>query len=119
VETGKETSGYICQTASCQKTFANPLKTVNVGISAEPYDACPFCLAEITSEARVDLQDLPKKQKPCLDEKTQVSVQAVVAEPGCKNHFGFLSERSSKGQIPDECMTCRRTIECMLKKPQE
>jgi len=34
----------------------------------------------------------------------------------CKNHFGYLSQQSVKGQIPDECMVCKDVIQCMLKK---
>ena len=33
----------------------------------------------------------------------------------CTHHFGFLSERSSKEKIPEECMACAEIVNCMLK----
>jgi hypothetical protein len=37
----------------------------------------------------------------------------------CHHHPGYLSERSSKEKIPDECMVCKDIVECMLKKMRE
>jgi hypothetical protein len=37
----------------------------------------------------------------------------------CPHHLGYLSERSSKEQIPDECMMCKDIVACMLKKMKE
>lgn len=37
----------------------------------------------------------------------------------CRHHPGYLSERSSKEQISDECMICKDIVECMLKKMRE
>ena len=33
----------------------------------------------------------------------------------CTHHFGYLSERSSKEKIPEECMACPEIVNCMLK----
>lgn len=95
--------------------FKRPLKAVNVGISEEPYDACPYCLTEITSKAQIPLEDLPKEQKP-LPKEAEPAPSPSTKSPGCRNYFGFLSERSSKKDIPDECMMCREIVQCMLKK---
>ncbi|MEM2108161.1 MAG: hypothetical protein QXL10_02615 [Candidatus Bathyarchaeia archaeon] len=35
---------------------------------------------------------------------------------GCSYYLGYLSERSSKDKIPDECLICKDIVECMLKK---
>ncbi len=50
--------------------------------------ACPYCLAEI-------------EEKP-------------LPNSGCTHHFGYLGERSKGQNIPNECLTCKQTIECML-----
>jgi hypothetical protein len=34
----------------------------------------------------------------------------------CQYHLGYLSERSSKQQISDDCLVCKDIIECMLRK---
>ncbi len=117
-ETGKTTSGYICPNMSCQRTFTRPLKTINIGISEKQYDACPFCLSEVSGASKVELHKLPKEHKPSVDEKEPNSSDQNIKEPGCRNYFGFLSERSSKDQIPDECITCRQIVQCMLRKTQ-
>jgi hypothetical protein len=48
-------------------------------------------------------------------------VEAPKAESpsDCLHHLGYLSERSSKEGIPDECMMCKDIVSCMLKKMKE
>ncbi|MGQ9551832.1 MAG: hypothetical protein ACUVUE_05330 [Candidatus Bathycorpusculaceae bacterium] len=52
------------------------------------YYACPYCLTEIKE----------------------------TAESGCKHYLGYLSERSQGEEIPEYCITCEKTLECMLSK---
>lgn len=99
----------------------------------EPYDACPYCLTEITveeepainyeepetmepetfeaEEALVETEPEVEETEP-LEEKTPVSE----APSECAHYLGYLSEKSSKDQIPDECMMCKDIVTCMLKK---
>jgi len=46
-------------------------------------------------------------------EKERVAPQP--AKTTCTHHFGYLSERSSKERIPEECMACAEIVNCMLK----
>jgi len=48
---------------------------------------CPHCLTEIQDE-----------------------------KAGCQYWFGYLGQRENEEGIPDECIECERSIECMLKK---
>ncbi|MEM2971570.1 MAG: hypothetical protein QW270_04010 [Candidatus Bathyarchaeia archaeon] len=32
----------------------------------------------------------------------------------CTHFFGYLSKRSAKDKIPEECLTCGKIVECML-----
>lgn len=34
---------------------------------------------------------------------------------GCTHHFGYLSKRSTKEKIPEECIVCGSIVKCMLK----
>ncbi|MFB3889249.1 MAG: hypothetical protein ACE14S_07135 [Candidatus Bathyarchaeia archaeon] len=52
-------------------------------------------------------------------EETPKRVQVLENSPDCRKHFGYLSERSAKDGIPDECMTCKAIVQCMLKKTME
>lgn len=39
------------------------------------------------------------------------------AQPlNCNQHFGYLSERSKGVEIPDDCVACPKSLECMLLK---
>jgi len=52
--------------------------------------------------------------KETEDVKEKVEVPEDASE--CSHHLGYLSEKSSKDQIPDECMMCKEIVTCMLKK---
>ncbi|MEM2968051.1 MAG: hypothetical protein QXJ40_01650 [Candidatus Bathyarchaeia archaeon] len=52
-------------------------------------------------------------EEPVLAEE---HVETREKSDGCSYYLGYLSERSSKDKIPDECMMCKDIVECMLKK---
>jgi len=33
----------------------------------------------------------------------------------CPHHFGYLAHRPKDASIPQECLTCQKIVECMLK----
>jgi hypothetical protein len=71
----------------CNRTFANPISVEDLSTGETvSYSGCPYCLTEITE----------------------------ISE--CAYHFGYLSERAKGKEIPEECMTCLKTVECMLWK---
>ena len=113
-----------CQNPSCKKSFTAPLKTLNLQENqAEPYFACPFCLTKI----KIVEEPLKTEEKPEEIEQPKIS-QAETKEnvakngdkpSGCHYHSGYLSERSSKEQIPDECLVCKDIVDCMLRKMRD
>jgi hypothetical protein len=40
-------------------------------------------------------------------------------QDSCNYHLGYLSERVKKEKIPDECLSCKDILECMLKKMRQ
>jgi hypothetical protein len=86
----------------------------------EPYLACPHCLTEIVTQ-----ENRPRAEtKPAVTAETLKTPEGNVrgkktaqhpTTAGCTHHFGYLSERSSKEKIPDECMACTDIVNCMLK----
>lgn len=34
----------------------------------------------------------------------------------CPHHFGFLNQHSREGEIPDECLTCGKAIDCVYQQ---
>jgi len=88
------------------------------------YDACPYCLTEITLEkdseitedvqgARAKVEEISKPTKSLPIEKKPS--QSLSKAQGCIHHFGYLSQRSKKEKIPEECMVCENIVQCMLK----
>ena len=99
--------------------------------SEEPYDACPYCLTEIILEDESSVTyDEPEEtlepEETSESEEAKTEVEEVVdveeqvetpeAPSECAHYLGYLSEKSSKEQIPDECMMCKDIVTCMLKK---
>jgi hypothetical protein len=91
--------------------------------NAQVFDACPYCLTEIvigaTSLVTEDEQkpeiktiEIQEPDKPMMKEKP---VQST-ATPHCSHQLGYLSKRSPKEKIPEECMMCNSIVQCMLKK---
>ena len=113
-----------CPNSTCGKTFQNPIRAENLcARDKQVYDACPYCLTEITAEndatevePKEDIHDNIEKEhlpEPYV-EKNQVSPEPKVQ--GCTHTFGYLSQRSSKEKIPEECMVCESIVQCMLRK---
>ena len=95
----------------------------------EPYDACPYCLTEIVLDDEPNvIFDEPEtfepeetEAEPEVEEMSHVEEQVEVPEAPsvCPHHLGYLSEKPSKEQIPDECIMCKDIVTCMLKKMKE
>ena len=92
--------------------------------TGEPYDACPYCLTEIkVADDPSVTYDEPEpfeleETEPEIEETLQVEekIEAPEASSECSHYLGYLSEKSSKDNIPDECMMCKEIVPCMLKK---
>jgi hypothetical protein len=46
----------------------------------------------------------------------EVKAKHSVSSEFCIYHFGYLNEGSRDKKIPEQCLTCGKTIECMLFK---
>jgi hypothetical protein len=116
-----EKKTFTCQNVSCKRTFSTPLKTLNLQLSpTESYSACPFCLTEIKIlEKPIEIQ-LENQQSEEYQSAPQVKADKNTDIPTkCHFHPGYLSERTSKDDIPDDCLVCKDIIECMLRKMRE
>jgi hypothetical protein len=68
----------------------------------------------------MDEEQEPESKEMEIEEPTvrHTEPKPVSTSPkveGCKHHFGYLSQRSSKEKIPEECITCENIVQCMLK----
>jgi hypothetical protein len=117
-EKTKKSSAFTCPNTSCAKVFTKPLKALNLQQDSEgPYDACPYCLTEIPPDNGLMVTcDEPKETEAEEKEYTEEQDEIPEKSSECGYHLGYLSERSSKEKIPDECIMCKDIVECMLKK---
>ncbi|MBS7633235.1 hypothetical protein KEJ15_06435 [Candidatus Bathyarchaeota archaeon] len=101
------------------------MKTENLTAKNEkPYKACPYCLTEVTMEtAPVVIGAEPvyvnEHEQPRIGSVADVSKEKGTSsqprQPSCPHHLGYLSDRSNKEKIPEECMVCENIVKCMLK----
>jgi hypothetical protein len=51
--------------------------------------------------------------------KEKHDAQPIPERTECKHFFGYLSKRSSKEGVPEECIVCEKIVQCMLKTVTE
>jgi len=81
-------------------------------------------LTEITLEkgSTVDEEKKNAKMKKTgseevnVDFKEKTPAESSPKVQGCVHYLGYLSERSKKEKIPEECIMCENIVQCMLKK---
>jgi hypothetical protein len=93
-----------------------------VSKDAEPYNACPYCLTKIVAEGgspvagaklvseEREIGNKDETVRPVGDEMADREPKA-----GCEHYLGYLSDRSTKEKIPEECIVCDDVVKCMLK----
>jgi len=88
------------------------MKTLNMRHPEKPYPACPFCLTEVSN--------LPQKSKAQAHSEKRASKETAERKTdkpqSCRQHYGFLSEKENKQQIPEECLVCNVLLDCMLQR---
>lgn len=120
-----ENQSFTCGNPRCGRTFAEPLLVEDLASKeGSPYYACPYCLTEIMLEKEpeisADKQNLEMEKTetkpPKAPEPAKKTPDKQSPKPQeCPHYFGYLSTRSKKDPIPEECMTCDKLVECMLK----
>ncbi|MCL4429957.1 MAG: hypothetical protein M1167_04310 [Chloroflexi bacterium] len=88
----------------------------------ETYYSCPYCLTRITvveESPKAEGEPEEKAQPKRNAEETKQKLKHTDKPASCNHHPGYLSERSSNEQIPDECLVCKDIVDCMLKKMRE
>jgi hypothetical protein len=122
-EAPAEKPNLTCPNPSCGRIFPNPIKAKDKQSRNEAYDACPYCLTEISTETNLVEAEVEKTPEPASMAEEDVETRPQKPghfEPsskvqGCKHQFGYLGNRPKKDSIPEECMTCEKIVQCMLK----
>lgn len=97
----------------CNEKFQKPLlATVSSDGLVETYYACPRCLSKI-SGIEHHKGEGPNETSISAENITRVAAKNEEAVK-CTHFLGYLKQRSKGAAFPEECLTCSRTIECML-----
>ena len=75
-------------------------------------------LSEVCDEPETFELEEPESE---VEKTVEVEEHVEVPEPAseCLHYLGYLSEKESKEKIPDQCITCKDIVTCMLKKMKE
>jgi hypothetical protein len=109
---------------------------------AEQYHACPHCFIKLDTNTQNDenltqettpsppvhpglgkvldaISARPKKEEEDKKKKEEPPVKPPEKEEKdpseCSHHFGYLANRPKDSPIPQECLTCPKIVDCMLK----
>jgi hypothetical protein len=101
-----------CPNKECAKTFNKPLMATMKSENGEKrYYACPYCLTEI----KLGKERKTGKTKNILpDRKSKKDIKMKNKKEGCLYYLGYLKERPRNTPIPDECLSCREMVQCLL-----
>ena len=110
----KEPERITCPNPKCQTTFENLIVVRDKSKTpAERYYGCPICLMHLdTVSVTTKKKDKKETQKDAPERETPET--KVESPPGCPHHFGYLSARPKDEKILQECLTCRKVLECLL-----
>lgn len=56
-------------------------------------------------------QKTPQKSMPQIQQQ-KTSQQTATTNSTCPHYFGYLHQRQKQQEIPAECLTCKKVIEC-------
>ncbi len=99
----------------CKGTFQKPLATTFSSRGyVQKYNACPRCLSKVTI-VRQHEGDEEKETLPIGNFEKAKSQKRNEENAICKHFVGYLKTRPKDMSIPDECLTCDKMIECLLR----
>jgi len=95
----------------CGRVVSTPVRLTDFSRRPveETYYACPFCFS------RLDVEDVTDhfERVHTPDKRSSEKLGVIVSK--CSHEFGYLRNRPKDSSIPDECLTCPRILQCMVK----
>jgi len=127
----------VCPNPKCHRDIEEPILLNNLSKSpVEQYQACPYCFVKLDTDAENE-EDVMEESRlgsplpPSLEKsrdsgsvRLQKRGDEAPVKPskveekgpkGCPHYFGYLTHRPKDASIPQECLTCPKIVECMLK----
>ena len=100
---------YTCKNSECESVFNTPLmiEFANTEKIRQTF-GCPQCLTEVETTPPEPPKQEPTPPEPPKQEPTPID--------GCHLGFGYLATKPKGQPIPDGCITCEKSLDCMLLK---
>jgi len=141
-----ESRAIICPNPECHREIEEPILLNNLSVApAEQYYACPHCFIKLDAEAENEEETTQESTSgPPSHSVLEKVLDAISAQPEkeekekekkkkeehpvkqpekegkgaseCPYNFGYLASRGKDAPIPQECLTCPRIVDCMLKR---
>ena len=112
-ENSKNQSSFRC--SKCGETSEKPiLATLSSQGCVQTYYACPLCLSKV-SIVKQPKGEKAKEASPSKGNPRETSEAKEENNAGCQHFFGYLKKRPKDKSFPDECLTCNKMIECMIR----
>jgi len=93
----------ICPNPKCHKKIEEPILLNNLSKTpAEQYYACPHCFIKLDV-----ISAQPQKEK---EEKKEEKGPSK-----CAGYLGYLAILPKNKPIPQECLTCPKILDCVMK----
>jgi len=111
-----ESRVIVCPNPRCRRKVEEPVLLNSLSTTqVEQYYACPFCFTKLD----VDVENAQPQREKEREEKEELTVKPPEKEEKgpseCPQHFGYLASRPKNDPIPQECLTCLKIVDCMLK----
>ncbi len=102
-----------CKCDICGEEFETPLfAVVSSGYLIAEYYACPRCLSKVNGVERHKKAEADEDEAEESRDETEVE-EKMEETVACAHQLGYLKRRPKNTPIPEECLTCSKTIECM------
>ena len=102
----------ICPNPKCHRKIEEPILLNNLSKTpAEQYYACPHCFIKmdvISTQPQMQKEEKKKKEEPPVKppEKEEKGPSR------CSHQFGYLRSLPKNASVPQECLTCKKMLEC-------
>lgn len=104
----------VCPNPKCGKMFEEPLLLNDLSKKpVEHYYVCPHCIIKLDNLS-VEKQE-SSSQVPVKPPEPPERLKETNSTE-CAHHFGYLKNHPKNEPMPDECLTCSKLLQCLLKR---
>ncbi len=106
-----------CQTCGEEITQTILAKVTLANLTNE-YQACPKCLSKMQRNQEQDTEtdeiQITQKTIPPPVENEEPQKEEATEDSNCPYQFGYLRKHQRSMPIPEECLICKKMLECRI-----